>query len=307
MKIHHGFEEWEAVGRTVASLGNYDGVHLGHQAILKRVVECAKHFHIPSVAITFDPVPKKILNPKAAPQLIQTLDQRLRKLESMAIDHTIVLAFNESLAKMSPHDFVNEFLISELHIEAFIVGQNFSFGHQKSGNVTLLKEMGLKHHFEVEGIPEVLVDGIRVSSSLIREMIRSGRVKEAYRMLGDPFSLTGSVVVGDRLGSKLGIPTANLQPENEILPANGVYLTDAMVRSERCHSVTNVGVRPTMGGTKLTIESHLLNFSGDLYGQRIELRFLDKLRDEIRFPGVDELKSQILSDIRHAEEFFDRG
>jgi len=304
MKVHHGFEEWQPDGRTVSSLGNYDGVHLGHQAILKRVVDCAQTLHVPSIAITFDPVPKKILNPQAAPQLIQTVEQRLRKLESIGIDHTIVLAFNRSLAGMRPEDFVNQFLVSKLRIKAFIVGQNFSFGHQKSGNVALLKQMGLKHDFEVEGIQEVLVGGIRVSSSLIREMIRSGRMKEAHRILGDPFSLIGTVIEGDRLGSKLGIPTANLKPENEILPANGVYLTRAVLDRESFQSVTNVGVRPTMGGTKLTIESHLLNYSGDLYGKHLELQFLEKLRDEIRFPNVEALKAQILSDIKQAEEYF---
>jgi riboflavin kinase/FMN adenylyltransferase len=304
MIIHRGFEDQNLSGESVASLGNYDGVHLGHQAILNEVVTRAKSLSVSSVAVTFDPIPKKILYPENAPLLIQTLGQRLKKIETLGIEHVIVIPFDQSFAALSPEDFVLDFLVGKLRIKGFIVGENFSFGHQKRGNIHLLREIGGQYGFFVEAIPEVRKNGVRVSSTLIRQMIREGQIEQANELLADPFTLAGTVVEGEKLGGKLGIPTANLQVQNELIPGNGVYVGRTIIPSGAVPSVMNVGVRPTVGGRKLTVESHLLNFSGNLYGEQIEVQFLRRLRDEIRFSGIDELKIRIQADIQQALDYF---
>ncbi|HJZ11813.1 MAG TPA: bifunctional riboflavin kinase/FAD synthetase [Acidobacteriota bacterium] len=307
MKVHFGFDqEVKELGRTVASLGNYDGVHMGHQAVLKRAVEQARKCSVPSVAITFDPVPKKILYPQSAAPLLQTLQQRLHKMEALHLDHTIVVAFDQSFARKTPQEFVKEYLLGILRIQGFVVGRNFSFGHQKKGNVSLLQEMGREHDFWVEGIPEIQINGMRISSTLIRELVRNGKMEEAAMYLGSPFALIGKIVGGEQVGGKLGIPTANLDAENELLPGNGVYVTKAILSSRAYPSVTNVGIRPTFGGEKLTVEAHLLDETSNLYGQQMELEFLYKLREEIRFPNIEALKHQIQSDINAARAYFAR-
>ncbi|MCI0412410.1 bifunctional riboflavin kinase/FAD synthetase [bacterium] len=303
MVVHGGFENWKSIGKTAVSLGNYDGVHVGHRVILEKTIDLARNSHIPGVAVTFDPVPKKILQPQTAPPLIQTLQQRLNKLESLGLEHTIVVPFSSKFAKKSPEEFVQEFLIDKLRVQYFVVGENFSFGHQKRGDLSLLRKMGEANDFHVMGIPEVHRNGIRISSSQIREFIQQGRMEEATDFLGDPFALVGTIVEGEHLGGKIGIPTANLDFENEIVPAKGVYVCRAGIESQSLCAVTNVGVRPTFQGKKLTVEAHLLDFSGDLYGSRMELHFFHKLRDEMRFAGVEELKAQIQLDIQNAQSY----
>ena len=306
MKVHSGFEEWMPTEGSVASLGNYDGVHLGHKAILCEVVARANSLSIPSVAVTFDPVPKKILYPDSAPPLIQTLDQRLQKMKACGLNHVVVLRFDHAFAALSPEQFVLDYLVGRLRIKGFIVGENFSFGYQKSGNIRLLRELGAQNGFFVEAIPEIRVGGQRVSSTLIRQCVQDGKVQEAKDYLGDPFTLTGTVVEGEKLGGKLGIPTANLAVRNELLPARGVYVGRAIVSGFQLPAVTNVGIRPTVGGQKVTVEAHILDYSGKLYGQGMELQFLKKLREEKKFAGIDELKAQIHSDIQSAREYFSK-
>jgi riboflavin kinase/FMN adenylyltransferase len=303
MVVHAGFENWKSIGRTAISLGNYDGVHLGHRVILEKTIGLAKDANIASVAVTFDPVPKKILQPQTAPPLIQTLQQRLAKLESVGMEYTIVVHFSAEFAQKRPEEFVQQFLVEKLNVQYFVVGENFSFGHQKQGNLSLLKKMGAANDFQVVGIPEVYKNGIRISSSQIREFIQQGHMEDAADFLGYPFSLMGTVVEGEHLGGKIGTPTANLDFENEIVPAKGVYVSRASFEGQSYFSVTNVGVRPTFHGKKLTVEAHLLDFSGELYGSRMELHFLHKLRDEIRFAGVEELKTQIQKDIEQTRKF----
>jgi riboflavin kinase / FMN adenylyltransferase len=303
MNVHFGFDEWTGAGGTSVSLGNFDGVHLGHQAILRRTVDLAKQAGISSVAVTFDPVPKKILQPETAPPLIQTLQQRLSSLESLGLDHTIVVKFSENFARKTPEEFVREYLVRDLKVKFFIVGENFSFGHQKQGNVSLLKSMGTQHEFFVEGIPEIFRKGLRISSSQIRQFIQSGRMEEARDFLGSPFVLTGIVVEGEHLGAKLGIPTANLKYENEIIPARGVYVSEAILNTDHYLASTNIGLRPTFGGQNLTVEAHLLDFTGNLYRSRMDLQFFHRLRDEMRFSGPDALKIQIKADIEQTRNY----
>jgi riboflavin kinase/FMN adenylyltransferase len=231
------------------------------------------------------------------------MQQRLSSLESLGMDHTIIVAFSESFARKTPEQFVREFLIEALHAKAFVVGENFSFGHHKQGDLSLLKRMGAEFDFAVEGIREIYRDGLRISSSLIREHIMNGKMKKAREFLGAPFTLTGTVMEGEHLGARLGIPTANLNYENEIVPARGVYVSRAMIENRSYRAATNVGIRPTFQGTRLTVEAHLLDFTGDLYGARIDLQFFDKLRDEVKFSSADELKLQIRDDIERTRSY----
>jgi riboflavin kinase/FMN adenylyltransferase len=304
MKIHSGFEKWKPEYRTAVTLGNFDGVHVGHQKIIGRLVDLSKEHQIPSVAITFDPVPKKVLQPETAPPLIQTLEQRLRKIAAFGVDHVVVVEFNKPFARKTPEEFVKQFLVEKLKTKFFVVGEGFSFGHQKQGNLSLLKQMGSKFEFEVETIPEVSEKGIRVSSSQVRDYILQGKMEDACHFLGSPFTMTGTVTQGERVGNTLGIPTANLKVENEIIPSKGVYVCRAILGDKTYSAVTNIGIRPTFEGTKLTVEAHLLDFSTSIYGSRMELEFHHRLREEKKFSGVEALKTQILDDIQAARSYW---
>jgi riboflavin kinase/FMN adenylyltransferase len=306
MNIHFGFAAWDtaSVGPAAATLGNFDGVHLGHQRILRSLVETSQKFSLPAVVITFDPVPRKILTPETAPPLIQTLEQRLECLERLDIHHTIVVAFDQEFAKKSPQDFVRQYLVEVLSVKAFVVGENFAFGHRKSGDLTLLRALGSQYGFSVENIPEVRSGGVRVSSTLIRQRIVEGNVAAASRLLDRPFALRGTVVEGERIGSRIGIPTANLSVENELIPGRGVYACRAAIDSGSYPAATNVGIRPTIGGNRMIVEAHLIGFSNNLYGQRMELQFFDRIRDEQKFNNIEELKAQILADIQTVRSRF---
>lgn len=305
MKVHWGFESWPSSDRTIATVGNFDGVHVGHQAIIRRVVTLASELSVLSVAVTFDPVPKKVLQPETAPPLIETLEQRLEHLEALGLDHTIVVRFDQNFANHSPEEFVTKYLVGVLRVRGVVVGQNFSFGHEKRGNLGLLKQLGAEHDFITEGIPEVRIGNQRISSTLIRELIKAGQMEDVRTYMGRPFALQGTIVPGEKLGGTIGIPTANLKVDNEIVPATGVYVTRTLLPDGKdIPSVTNVGFRPTVGGKTLTVEAHLLGYSGDLYGQKIQLQFFQKLREEMRFKSLDELKSKIHSDIQQAETYF---
>jgi riboflavin kinase/FMN adenylyltransferase len=305
MKVHFGFDAWKSSDRTIVTIGNFDGVHLGHQAIIRRVVDLAAERSVQSVAITFDPVPKKVLHPQTAPPLIETLEQRLEHLAELGLDDTIVVKFDQKFASHSPEDFVERYLVAILRVQGVVVGQNFSFGHEKRGTLALLKQLGEVQDFVAEGIPEVKVNGQRVSSTFIREKVKAGEMEEARIFMGRPFALKGTIVPGEKLGGTIGIPTANLKPENEILPATGVYATRTLLATgQDIPSVTNVGYRPTVGGKTLTVEAHLLRYSGNLYDQKIQLQFYRKLREEMRFNNLQELKDKIHSDIQEAEAYF---
>lgn len=307
MKVHRGFSSWKLDPQTriVATLGNFDGVHRGHQAILRRVVEDATNLNSPSVVMTFDPVPKKVLSPETAPPLIQTLEQRLETFQQFGINSTIVVVFDMEFARKTPEQFVKEYLIDLLHVHTFVVGGNFAFGHRKQGNISLLKEMGTQYGFNVECVDAVQDGGSRISSTLIRGEIQEGQVEQARIHLGHPFALRGTVIRGEQLGGKIGIPTANLQVKNELLPGRGVYACRAIFEKQVYPAAVNVGYRPTVGGKTLTVEAHLIGFSGELYGKEMELQFFHRIREEKQFSGIDALRAQILADINAAHVYLE--
>jgi len=293
---------------SVLAIGNFDGLHLGHQAILRAATARALEVSAVSTALTFDPPPLKVLRPESAPLRLSTNAQRIGWFSVLGVEAAVVLPFTMELARLAPEDFVEQVLVGDLRVAAILVGENFRFGHRGAGNVNLLRELGEGLGFEVVIIPPVVYRGEIVSSTIIRREIAQGDVSHADRLLGRPFVLTGEVVSGTGTGSKFTFPTLNLVPEQELLPARGVYITRTCFPGEsRSHrSVTNIGMRPTFNGTALTVETHLLDFRREIPAKRIEVRFWKRLREEQKFNGAAELREQIKRDIAGANRFFNR-
>jgi riboflavin kinase/FMN adenylyltransferase len=308
LTVLHSPEEWTARfgagGRTVLSIGNFDGLHLGHQKILRGVLTRARATARTAAAVTFNPHPMKLLRPDNAPRMIATLSQRLTEFEQIGLDAALVLRFDRELSLLSPEDFLQRILIERLHVAAILVGANFCFGHRGAGDVRLLSQYGKVHGFDVETIAPVEVDGIVVSSTAVRNAVAEGRVGDAAPLLGHPFSLTGEIQAGAGRGRTILFPTLNLVPEQELLPKLGVYATESLLRGNVFQSVTNVGTRPTFDGRGVTVESHLFGFGEQISGGRMEVRFDTRLRDERKFSGAEELRAQIARDIVAAREYF---
>ncbi len=293
---------------SVLAIGNFDGIHLGHQAILRATVERAQTLNSVSTALTFDPSPRKVLHPESAPLRLSTNAQRMEWFNALALEAVVVLPFTLDLARLSPAEFIEQILVRDLRVRAVLVGENFRFGHKQTGDVKLLTELGKKHGFDVVIVPPVVYRGEVVSSTIIRREIAEGDVSHAARLLGRPFALTGEVVSGTGTGRRFTFPTLNLAPEQELLPARGVYITRACLEGEtRSHrSVTNIGTRPTFNGASLSVETHLLDAQPTTAPRRMEVRFWKRLREEKKFSGPQELRVQIASDIARANSFFSR-
>lgn len=289
---------------VVASIGKCDGVHLGHQEIMRRVAAEARRLDLPALLISFDPHPTAVVAPHRLPRLIQTRRQKLDCLEQTGLTDFLILEFDDAMASLSGDRFFIDVLLSKLRFSALFVGRNFRFGRERSGDLALLQDIGEREDFKVHGVEPVVVDGEIVSSSAIRDSVDSGDVEQAARMLGRPFALSGEVIEGKGRGRELHFPTANLLVETELLPSAGVYVTETVALASRHPSVTNVGVRPTFSGRELTVESHLLDFDDDLYTERVEVRFLARIRDEMRFDNPMELADQIARDRAAALSYF---
>ena len=299
--------------RPVLTIGNFDGLHLGHRAIMRTVVERARAHRGEAVVYTFEPHPRKVLQPERAPALLTTIDQKLELLAACGVDVTILEPFDAAFAQVSPEVFVRDYVHARIRPVEVYVGYDFHYGRDREGSMRLLTETGPRLGFAVTIIPEVTVGERDVNSTRIRELLGEGEVAEAAVLLGRPFSVRGVVRRGDARGHGLGFPTANLRPENEVLPAHGVYAGWLRVlgRGEdavRHPVVTNVGVRPTFeDGQGLLAEAHLLDFEGDLYGERVELAFAERIRGERRFDGPEALKQQIARDVEQARRLLGRG
>ena len=293
---------------SVLAIGNFDGIHLGHQAILRSVVERAHQLHAVPTALTFDPPPLKVLRPESAPFRLSTNAQRMDWFDFVGLEAAVVLPFTQDLSKLTPQEFVEQILLRDLHVRAVLVGENFRFGHKQAGDVHLLRELGRKHRFEVIIVPPVVDHGEVVSSTIVRRKIAAGDVTHAGHLLGRPFVLTGEVVTGTGTGRRFTFPTLNLAPEQELLPARGVYITRTQLGgdSRRYRSVTNIGIRPTFNGSALSVETHLLDFQAEAAPKRIAVHFWKHLREEKKFSGPEELRAQIARDIAAANRFFSR-
>ena len=294
-------------GSTLA-IGNFDGIHLGHQSILRAAAARAREIKSVATVLTFDPTPQKILRPESAPLRISTTHQRLGCFAALGIDAAVVLPFSHELAKLSPQEFVEQILVQDLRVRTVFVGENFRFGHKQSGDARLLLELGAVRGFEVIILPPVVHKGEIVSSTIIRREIAGGDVAHAARLLGRPFVLTGKVVSGTGTGRRFTFPTLNLAAEQELLPARGVYVTRTLLEGEgrSRRSVTNIGVRPTFNGSVLSVETHILEPIPEISPERIEVHFWKRLREEKKFSGPEQLRAQIARDIASANKFFTR-
>ncbi len=301
-------------GPALVSVGNFDGVHRAHRHVIDEIVRRAKAGNAQSVVVTFDPHPARILRPDHSLKLLTPLPEKLRLLEATGVDAVLLLPFSRDLSLMTPHQFAHEILKKRLHAREVHEGYNFRFGHKAAGNIQLLRELGKEKEmgFEVHDYPEMRLRGEHVSSSHIRKLLAEGRVSRARHLLARPFSILSTAGRGRGYGSKYTVPTINLARYEELAPKDGVYITRTRVgignNNECFDSVTNVGNRPTFGADSFAIETHLLNFHPlELAAEtEVEIHFLDRLRDEIKFPSVEALKEQIGRDVRKAQKFLRR-
>ena len=299
MKIIHAAKELANGRRKVClAIGVFDGVHLGHQQIIRQTVSDAHGHDALALVVTFDKHPNTIVAPGRVPPQIFSRSQKLRAIEALGADALLEIPFNQDFSEKSGEAFISELARDLGTIHSVCVGADFVFGHKRSGNVNLLNQLGAEMHFQVHGMAELALDGKTVSSTRIREAIRTGDLDAAGQMLGRPYAICGRIVEGDRLGRQLGFPTANLDATQLVLPPNGVYAASTPFNGQLYHVALNIGTRPTVAaGPQLRVEAHLLDFAGDLYHAELEVEISSKLRNEQRFASPEALKQQIERDV----------
>jgi len=310
MKVFRDLEQATGFGPCALTIGNFDGVHLGHRRILQRVVEVAREHGWRPSALTFDPHPTRIVAPERAPRLLTSPERRVELMLEEGIEQVLILPFTHEVARLSPEEFVRRLLVERLDARAVLVGENFRFGHRQAGNIEVLAELGRKCGFDTEVVPVVRRRGRITSSSVIRQAIEQGRVSLAARLLRHPYGIAGEVVKGHGIGAKQTVPTLNLATGALVIPARGVYITRTadLESDRRWNSITNVGYRPTFGTEdELSIETFLLDPLEGGAPRRIRVEFLCRVRDERRFENPDALKAQILRDVRVAHSYFRRA
>jgi riboflavin kinase/FMN adenylyltransferase len=291
----------------VIAVGNFDGVHRGHQKIIERVCRRAGERGGTPLVLTFEPHPPRVVRPDKAPPLLMTLEQKLEVLARHGVAGVAIVRFTTELSHWDPDQFVRAVLLDWLHVAEVWVGANFLFGRDRTGNFSTLRTLGAQYGFRAEKIDPVRYREFVVSSTRVRRLVAEGRVDEAGALMGRQYTLDGTVVAGDARGRLLGFPTANLATANELLPPHGVYATLALIGTRIHTAVTNIGVRPTVTDDgRPTIETHIFDFAGDLYGQRLQVAFAQRLRDERAFPTLDALRAQIDADCRRARDLFRR-
>jgi riboflavin kinase/FMN adenylyltransferase len=290
--------------KVCLAIGFFDGVHLGHQQIIRQTITDSRQHGALALVITFDQHPNSVVAPGRVPPLIYSLPQKLRAIESLGPEALLLIHFDKAFSQKTGETFIRELAGAWSGIQSICVGANFVFGHKRGGNVDLLKTLGTELKFIVHGMAAVSLDRKPVSSTRIREAIRAGELDLASQMLGRAYSIAAPVVAGDQLGRQLGFPTANLDATGLALPPNGVYAVHALARGKTHRAVLNIGTRPTLENPNPTVrvEAHLLDFNDELYGEELEIVFAEKLRDEQKFPSIDELKAQIARDIERAKE-----
>lgn len=307
MKIFHGTENANISRPTVLTLGVFDGLHLGHQQIMQTVAERAEAVKAVPTAITFDPHPRAVLHPENAPPLLQTLDQRLAAFEFLGIEQAIVIRFTKDFAAQDAETFLRETIFERLQAKEVYLGKGFEFGKNRAGNIELLRKISRELGVFADEVEEVKLRGKRISSSRVRETLFSGKVNLARRMLGRPYGVEGQIEQGSQRGHEIGFPTANLKPQNRVMPKMGVYVTSTLIDDVWRRSITNIGVRPTFeNDAEPSIETYVFDYKGNLYGDVLRVRFLHRLRSERKFGGIEELKAQITKDTRRALEYFSR-
>lgn len=303
MRIFRKLEQFTPnQGTSAVAIGNFDGIHLGHRKILEFLRDRSLQLQLESIVLTFHPHPRKVIGDGNI-QMIQTLDQKIRSIGDFGIQNIIILDFTPAFAKISSEEFVRHFIAGALHSKEVIVGDNFHFGKKRSGDIQSLKKLSSKHGFKIFSVPGVKIGRELVSSSEIRNFLIDGEIEKANAHLGSPYMICGKVTKGSSQGRKLGFPTANIHSENEILPS-GVFLTQTEVKEKTFPSLTNIGIRPTFGHSDKQVETFIIGLKHDIYDETISISFLEKLRDEIKFPSPEKLKEQIQDDLKRARERF---
>jgi len=292
---HHG---------CVATIGNFDGVHLGHQAVLGQLAEKADELGLPLAVITFEPQPQEYFQPDAAPPRLTRLREKVQALRRYAVDRLLVLRFDAAFAAQQPLAFIDRVLVNGLGVRYLVIGDDFRFGRQRAGDFDMLSKAGEAHGFEVVNMHTFGLDGARVSSTRVRAALGAGDLNEAEKLLGRPYRMSGRVAHGDKLGRSIGFPTANIHLHRQATPLRGVFAVELYgVHGEPLPGVANLGTRPTAGGLRTLLEVHLFDFDADIYGAYVHVEFLHKLRDERRFDSFDALKAQITIDAQQARDF----
>ena len=305
MKIfRHIDDQGLLVSGTVATMGNFDGIHLGHQTLVRNTVEESQRLGYPSTVLTFEPHPLKVLAPERAPSLILSYEDKMALLQSLGVDIVVAQRFDLQFASIAADEFVCRFLVDRLKIKKLWVGRDLRFGQGRKGGTDNLLRLAPGAGFEVGVLDPILLDGIRISSSRIRQLVEEGRVDEVRPMLGRYHFVSGRIVTGHRRGQKLGFPTANIATETEVVPLNGIYATLIQVKNKQWLSVSSVGVNPTFGDGPRTVESFILDFDGDIYGERVKLAFVQRIRDEKKFVLVKDLIGQMDEDVKRAKTLF---
>jgi riboflavin kinase/FMN adenylyltransferase len=305
--IHDAIHAGDLPRGVIATIGNYDGVHRGQRRVLDLVTARAKATGLQSAVVTFDPHPVTVIDPEVEIKLLTTQAQKEALLDRAAVDYVVVVRFTPELAKMPARSFVRDFLWGALEAREIYVGSRFAFGHRREGDLSLLRQMGETYGFAAFAVDEVTHLGAPISSSRIRNSLLEGDVALARELLGRPYALTGLIARGDRMGKRLGWPTINLAPENDLVPFDGVYASRVHFPSfpATFDAVTNIGTRPTVyENYQRVVESHILGFNADVYGETVELRFYKRLRDERTFPSMMELSAQIGRDVETARDVF---
>lgn len=289
----------------VATIGNFDGLHRGHQKVLQSLIKLGQQFHSPTCVILFEPHPQEFFYHGKAPARLMRLREKIKYLQALGIDRVLCLRFNKHLAEYSAAAFVKKILIDKLGIKGLIIGDDFRFGRRRQGNFLLLEKLGREYGFKVFSTPTMLFEKERIDSSRVRNAVKKADFKLVALLLGRPFRLSGRVIYGDQRGQLLGFPTANIGLHRQIIPLQGVFIVKVYgLASVPIAGVANCGVRPTMNGLKSLLEVHLFDFNQTIYGQFIEVEFLEKIRDEKKFDSIELLKQQIMKDAVKAKKYF---
>ena len=302
MKVYNNLDDIDFPFDTCVTVGNFDGVHKGHQTLIKKAIEYSKENDLKSVVFTFSNHPVNFFKPGYVKNVISH-KEKCEILERMGVDIYISIPFDESMTQITAEDYVNKILIEKLHVKKMVIGHDFSFARKREGNPELLREMGKEKGFDVEVVNPVVIDGRRVSSTDIRKAIAEGNVAEAEHLIGRYFAVEGTVVKGRQIGRTIGFPTANIQYDNSmVIPGIGIYATLAVIDGEVFCGATSIGTNPTVNGKFISIETYVLDFDGNLYGKNMRIEFVEKLRDEKKFDSKEALKEQLMKDTKYVRE-----
>ena len=299
MKVIHDINDFPQLSYAVVTSGTFDGVHIGHQKILRRVIECARQNNGQSVVITYWPHPRLVLFPEDNDlKLLSTIEERIEQLRNFGVDYLLIIPFTKEFSRTSSRSFITDVIVRTINTKVLVIGYDHRFGKNREGSFENLKARSAQYGFEVEEIPRQDVDDIGVSSTKIRKALEDGDVETASRYLGRYYTFSSEVVEGNKLGRTIGYPTANLAPptNHKLIPANGVYAVWVKLDEEQYAGMMNIGLRPTVDGKQLTLEVHILNFDRDIYGSVITVEFVEQLRQEQKFEGLEELKTQLAAD-----------